>query len=219
LFFRYGQIEIDYLKSRDKMLGGAIDKIGHIKRTVDTDLFSSVIHHIIGQQISTAAQKTIWERINKNLGTITEDAICALSIGEIQKFGMTFRKAEYIKDFSRKIIRGELNLDGIKNKSDDEVINELSQLKGFGKWTAEMILIFCLQRPDVLSYSDLAIHRGLRMLYHHRNINKKLFKKYKLRYSPYGTIAGLYLWAIAGGAIEGMKDYAPRKQRREKSLK
>jgi DNA-3-methyladenine glycosylase II len=212
LFFKYGKKEINYLKSRDKILGSAIDKIGRIKRNIDTDLFSSVIHHIIGQQISTAAQKTIWERMNNELEAITENVMCSLSVEKIQKFGMTFRKAQYIKDFSHKIKCGELNIDELKNKSDDDVIKELSAIKGIGKWTAEMIMIFCLQRPDILSYDDLAIHRGLRMLYHHRNINKNVFEKYRQRYSPYCTVASLYLWSIASGTIEGLKDYATRKK-------
>ena len=72
-----------------------------------------------------------------------------------------------------------------------------------------MILLFCMQRPDVLSYDDLAIQRGLRMLYHHRKIDRRLFEKYRRRYRPYGSVASLYLWAIAGGAIPGMRDYAP----------
>jgi DNA-3-methyladenine glycosylase II len=211
LFFQYGETEIDYLKSRDKKLGDAIDRIGYIKRTVDTDLFSSIIHHIIGQQISTAAQTTIWNRMNNELGTITEDIICDLSVEKIQGFGMSFRKAGYIKDFSHKIKCRELNIDDLKNKPDGEVIKELSKVKGIGQWTTEMIMIFCLQRPDILSYSDLAIHRGLRMLYHHREINKKIFEKYRRRYSPYCTVASLYLWSISAGTIEGMKDYAPKK--------
>jgi DNA-3-methyladenine glycosylase II len=213
LFFQYGKIEIDYLKSRDKILGNAIDKIGHIERAVDTDVFPSIIHHIIGQQISTAAQKTIWERMNNELVTITEDLICDLSVERIQNFGMTFRKAEYIRDFSHKVKNGELNINGLKDKSDNEVIKELSNLKGIGQWTAEMIMIFCFQRSDILSYADLAIHRGLRMLYHHRDISKKMFEKYRRRYSPYCTVASLYLWSIAAGTIEGMKDYVPKKKR------
>ena len=211
MFFQYSELEINYLKSKDKILGDAIDKIGCIKRTVDTDLFSSIIHHIIGQQISTAAQNTIWKRMSDKLGIITEDVICDLSIEKIQNFGMSFRKAEYIKDFSYKIKCRELNINEIKNKPDDEVIKELSKLKGIGQWTAEMVMIFCLQRPNILSYNDLAIHRGLRMLYHHRNISKKLFEKYQRKYSPYCTVASLYLWAVAGGAIEGLKDRAPKK--------
>jgi DNA-3-methyladenine glycosylase II len=212
LFFQYGTGETDYLKGRDRILGNAIDKIGHIERTIDADLFSSVIHHIIGQQISSSAQRTVWERMNKQLGRITTDTICKLRVAEIQNFGMTFRKAEYIRDFADKVQRGELNVDALKNKSDSEVIGELSKLKGIGRWTAEMILIFCLQRPDVFSYDDLAIRRGLRMLYHHRNISERTFEKYRRRYSPQGTVASLYLWSIAAGTIEGMKDRAPKKK-------
>jgi DNA-3-methyladenine glycosylase II len=88
----------------------------------------------------------------------------------------------------------------------------LSKIKGIGQWTAEMILIFCLQRPNIFSYDDLAIHRGLRMLYHHRNISRKIFEKYRRRYSPYCTVASLYLWSIAAGTIEGMKDCAAKKK-------
>ena len=95
-------------------------------------------------------------------------------------------------------------------------IADLSKLDGIGVWTAEMLMIFSLCRPDILSFGDLAIHRGLRMLYHHRKIDKKLFAKYQKRYSPYNTVASLYLWAISDGVIDGMKDYAPSKKKERK---
>ena len=85
--------------------------------------------------------------------------------------------------------------------SDAEVCRELTKLKGVGPWTAEMMLIFSLQRPDVVSYGDLAIQRGMRMLYRHRQLTPELFERYRRRYSPYGTVASLYLWATAGGAM------------------
>ena len=69
-----------------------------------------------------------------------------------------------------------------------------------------LLLLFCLQRPDVLSYGDLAILRGMRMVYRHRKIDKKLFEKYRRRLSPYGSVASLYFWAVAGGAIPGLTD-------------
>jgi DNA-3-methyladenine glycosylase II len=201
MYFRYGEKEIEYLKNKDRILGEAIDKIGKIKRTIDSNLFSSVIHHIIGQQISAAAQKTIWKRINEKVENITIDSIDNLTINEIQGFGTTFRKAEYIKNFVSKIKCGEFILDDIINKNDDEIIKQLTSLKGIGIWTAEMIMIFCLQRPDILSYDDLAIHRGLRILYHQKNIDKNKFERYKRRYSPHATVASLYLWEIARGAL------------------
>lgn len=213
MYFAYGEKETAYLKSKDKKLGEAIDKIGYIRRKADEDLFSSVVHHIVGQQISTAAQATIWRRMNEAFGGINADRICGASVDGLQKFGMTFKKAEYIKDFADKVRRGEFAIDALPHKTDEEVVKELSALKGIGVWTAEMIMTFCLQRPDVLSYGDLAIHRGLRMLYRHRKVDRRLFEKYRRRYSPYGTVASLYLWAIAGGAIEGLTDPAPRKKK------
>ena len=211
MFFAYGDAELACLRARDKRLCEVIDKIGHVDRVVDTDLFSAVVHHIIGQQISTKAQATIWQRMQQTLGTVDAGHILAAGVPELQKLGITYRKAEYITDFARKVQTGECRIEEIWQMPDEEVIRVLSSLKGIGVWTAEMILLFCMQRPDVLSYDDLAIQRGLRMLYHHRKIDRRLFEKYRRRYRPYGSVASLYLWAIAGGAIPGMRDYAPAK--------
>ena len=87
----------------------------------------------------------------------------------------------------------------------------LCSLRGVGVWTAEMILLFCLQRPDILSYDDLAIRRGLRMVYRHREIDRERFEKYRRRYSPCGSVASLYLWAAACGAVPGLTDPAAGK--------
>ena len=76
------------------------------------------------------------------------------------------------------------------------------------------MLLFCLQRPDILSYDDLAIQRGMRMVYRHRKIGKKLFAKYKRRLSPCCSVASLYFWAVAGGAIPELTDPAPKKKRK-----
>ena len=190
MYFKYGETELEYLKQKDKKLAEVMEEIGMIEREVDTDLFSSVVHHIIGQQISTKAQETIWRRMKDDLGVIDAETILEAGIPKLQAYGMTFRKAEYL--------------------TDQEAIEALSSLNGIGVWTAEMILLFCMQRPDVFSYGDLAILRGLRMVYHHRKIDKKLFEKYRRRFSPYCSVASLYLWAVSGGAIPGMKDYAPK---------
>ena len=216
MYFSYGEREINYLKSKDKRLAAVIDEIGLIQRKVDPDLFSSVIHHIIGQQISMKAQQTIWNRMNDLLGHISPKTISDVAFDQLQALGMTYRKAEYIKDFSTKILNRTFDLEAVKKMSDKDAIFALSQLKGIGVWTAEMILLFCLQRLDVFSYDDLAIHRGLRMVYHHRQVNRSLFERYRRRFSPYGSVASLYLWAVSGGAISNMKDFAPQKSRQTK---
>lgn len=219
MYFVYGETEISYLRQKDKRLCEVIDRLGHIDRAVDTDLFSSVIHHIIGQQISTKAQATIWQRMQETLGEVNAETILSAEVPELQSLGMTFRKAEYIRDFAEKVHSGIFNLETITQMSDEDAIRELSSLKGIGVWTAEMILLFCMQRPDIFSYDDLAIRRGLRMVYHHRSIDRKLFEKYRHRFSPYCSVASLYLWAVAGGAIPEMKDYGakiPKKERKTK---
>ena len=211
VYFTYGETELDYLRKKDKRLCEVIDRVGHIDRAVDPDLFSSVIHHIIGQQISTKAQATIWQRMQDTLGVVNAETILAAGVPKLQSLGMTFRKAEYITDFAEKVHTAAFDLDAVAHMSDEDAIRELSGLKGIGVWTAEMILLFCLQRPDIFSYDDLAIQRGLRMVYHHRSIDRRLFEKYRRRFHPYCSVASLYLWAVAGGAIPEMKDDKPKR--------
>ena len=210
MYFTYGETELSYLRQKDKRLGEVIDRVGPIRRAVDTDLFSAVVHHIVGQQISTKAQATIWTRMRERLGTVTSATVLASGRDDLQALGITFRKADYLLDFAQRVASGAFDLDAVRAMPDEEAIAALSSLAGVGRWTAEMILLFCLQRPDVLAYDDLAIQRGMRMLYHHRRITPQLFAKYRRRYSPCGSVASLYLWAIAGGAIPDLRDWAPK---------
>ena len=135
-----------------------------------------------------------------------------LSFGRenLQGVGTTFKKADYILDFAERVQQKTFDIDAFANMSDEQVIQELSALKGIGVWTAEMILLFCMERPDILSFDDLAIQRGLRMVYHHRRIDRKLFERYRRRFHPYGSVASLYLWAVSGGAIPELTDPAPK---------
>ena len=201
--FAYGNVEIDYLKKRDKTLGAAIDTIGAIQREVNPDLFSALVRAIVGQQISSKAQATIWGRMKNSFGEITPQSILACTEAELQSCGITFRKVFYIRGAAEMVRDGKLDIGTLHLKSDEEVCTELSRLDGVGTWTAEMLMLFSMQRQDILSCGDLAILRGMRMLYRHRKVTRELFEKYRRRYSPYGSVASLYLWAIAGGAIEG----------------
>ncbi|MEG0660062.1 MAG: DNA-3-methyladenine glycosylase 2 family protein [Anaerorhabdus sp.] len=202
MYFDYSEKEMNYLISKDKKLGQVIEQLGFIQRAVHPDLFSSAIHHIVGQQISTKALTTIWQRMNDTLLVINVDTILTLSIDQLQAFGITFRKAHYIHNFAQMTKNKELDLNVLTTLSDDEVIEELIQVEGIGVWTAEMILLFSCMRKNIFSYHDLAIHRGLQLVYHHKKINKKMFEKYRKRFSPYCSVASIYLWAVAGGALE-----------------
>lgn len=221
-FFEYGDEEVAFLKARDPKLAAAIDAVGHVNREMmeEGDLFSAVVHHIVGQQISSAAQATVWARLQKALGEVTPAAVCAAAPEQLQSCGMTFKKVGYIKGFAEKVASGEFDLDAVAHMSDDEAIKALSSLPGIGEWTAEMLLLFCLGRPDILSFGDLAIHRGMRMVYHHRKVTRAMFEKYRRRYSPYGSVASLYLWAISHMDVPGYdRDYAPMTETQKKAAR
>lgn len=197
MYFEYGEKEIQYLLAKDERLGKYIAEIGHLFREVNNDLFSSLIYHILGQQISISAQATVWKRMTDYFGKVTAEEINKAGINRLQAFGTTFRKAGYMYEAAQKVIIGELDPDNMWNLSDDDVIKQLTELPGIGIWTAEMILLFCMQRPDVFSYKDLAIHRGLCKLHNKKEIDKKQFEKYRKLYSPYGSAASIYIWEIS----------------------
>lgn len=208
MHFVYGERELDHLRKRDKRLARVIDRVGPVRREVDPDLFSAVVHHIVGQQISTKALATVWGRFRGSLGTV--NAVTVLGAGEegLRALGLSGRKASYILDFAERVDEGSFDLDAVRAMDNADAVAALSSLKGVGVWTAEMILLFCLQRPDVFSYGDLAIHRGLRMVYRHREVGPERFERYRRRFSPYGSVASLYLWAVAGGAVTELSDPA-----------
>ncbi|MGI5998563.1 MAG: DNA-3-methyladenine glycosylase family protein [Lutispora sp.] len=195
--FKYGQKEIEYLKRKDKKLGAAIDKIGMIERRIIPDPFTALVSNIVGQQISSKAAETVWNRLCNLLGNITPESIAEASLSDIQGCGMTLRKAGYIKGIADVAISGEVNFDILHTLSDDEIIKKLTSLNGVGVWTAEMVLFFSLCRPDVVSYEDLAIRRGMMKLYGLKELTKEKFNRYRKRYSPYGSVASLYLWALS----------------------
>lgn len=214
MFFPYGETEITYLSQHDKRLGAAIAQIGPIQRAMDADLFSAVAYHILGQQISSRAQATVWGRMVELLGTVDAPHVLAAGAETLQSCGTTFKKAEYLLDFARQVDAGTFPLDELPALSDEEAIARLASLKGVGVWTAEMLLLHCLARPDIFSFGDLAIHRGLRMLYRHKTIDRERFERYRRRFSPYGSTASIYLWAISAGAIPDLTDPAQKPTRK-----
>ena len=206
--FIYGERETAHLSSRDTQLGLAIARIGIIQREVDADLFSSVVRHILGQQISNAALATLWRRLQAKVGVITVETVSALTPDELQQLGTTHRKAGYLYAFTQSVQGGELSLDSLAQCTDEQVKQTLVAQKGIGLWTAEMILLFGLGRPNILSFGDLGILRGLRMLHQLPLVTRAVFDEFAARYSPYGSTASLYLWAISASALPELRDPA-----------
>lgn len=195
--FEYGDEEVSYLKSVDKLLGEAIDRIGTIERVIIPDLFQALIYAVIGQQISLKAARTIWARMMERFENLTPEVIAGLQIEDIQQCGMQATKAKYIKGIADIVLNGELDLESLRELPDKEVIKKLSSLNGIGVWTAEMLLLNCMERKDIISYGDIAIRRGIMKLYGLSELSKEQFAVYKNRYSPYASVASIYLWRLS----------------------
>jgi 3-methyladenine DNA glycosylase/8-oxoguanine DNA glycosylase len=195
--YPYGQVEIDHLKRRDRKLGRAIDRIGRVERQVTPDLFQALVHSVVAQQISRKAADTVFGRLCACLEALTPERVAGIDAGEIQRCGLSRRKARYIQGIGEAVFRGDLDLPALRSMADEAVIAKLAALPGIGIWTAEMLLIFSLCRPDVVSWGDLAIRRGMMNLYGVRDLSRERFDRLRRRYSPYGSVASLYLWAVA----------------------
>lgn len=194
--FEYGEKETDYLKKADQVLGEVIDRMGKIERIIIPDLFPALIYAVIGQQISLKAAGTIWARMQERFKILPE-VIAAVPTEEIQKCGMQSTKAGYIKGIAQKIADREFDLQELYALSDQDAIKKLSTLNGIGRWTAEMLLLNSMERRDIISYGDIAIRRGIMKLYSLPELSKEDFITYKNRYSPYGSIASIYLWRVS----------------------
>ena len=195
-YFEYGETEINYLCKKDKKLKSVIERIGIIKREINPDLFSALIESVIGQQISNKAAATVRNKLYDLCG-LNAEKLHLMSVEEIQSCGMSVRKAEYIKGITDAAISKVVDFDSLKEKPDNEIINILTKINGIGVWTAEMLLIFSLMRPNVVSFGDLAIRRGMMILYNHKELTKECFLRYAKRYCPYGSVASLYLWELS----------------------
>ena len=197
MFFSYGKAETDYLSARDPVLGAAIARIGHIDRAVFPDLFEALINSIAGQQISGKALATVWARLCAAVGAVTPENLLAAGEERLRACGFSGRKVNYMLSAARAVADGTLDIHSLVEKDDQEVIRTLTALPGVGRWTAEMLLTFSLQRPDVLAYDDFGIRKGLCRLYGLDSVSKAQFAEYRARYAPYATVAALYLWHIA----------------------
>lgn len=196
-YYDYGQEEIDYLNSVDETLGTAMKRLGKIERAIIPDLFTALVYAIVGQLISVKAVRTIWARMQERFGEISAHNLAMHTADDIQGCGMTMKKAVCIHQIAQTIAQGDFNLNELNEFSDQEVIKKLTMLNGIGKWTAEMMLINSMERPNIVSWGDIAIRRGMMKLYGLNSLSKEQFDQYCLRYSPFGSVASIYLWGLS----------------------
>ncbi|MCX7615212.1 MAG: DNA-3-methyladenine glycosylase [Clostridiales bacterium] len=197
-YFAYSDTDLIKLKEKDSKLGKLIDKIPKPEREINADPFRSLVNSIISQQISGAAAASISDRLSATcFPMLSPEMILGKSDEEIISCGLGKKKTAYIKSIACAAKSGEIEINRLKLLSDEEIIKTLTKLPGVGEWTAQMFLIFCLNRQNVLSYKDFGIRRGIMKLYGLTELTKEYFEEIRTRYSPYCTLASFYLWEIA----------------------
>ena len=215
--FPWTQEEVESLKARDIRLARFMDLAGPVEREIMPDLFTALVHAIVGQQISSKVQERLWEKLVARAGAITPESILALSGENLREVGLSARKAQYVLGAAQAFASGDYVQASLETMDDQAFISALTRLKGVGVWTAEMLLIFSLARKNVLSRGDFGIRKGLRMLYGLRELDEKTLERIERRLSPYKTLASLYLWELASGRYAGYRDPAsppgPRPER------
>lgn len=187
---------IVYLINSDPLLGKVIRKIGDYSLNINENYFLKLTKSIVGQQLSLKATETIWSRVEGLCEEITPQNILSIPDEQLRAAGVSFSKISYIKGLSESILNDIIDLNHIKNLTNEDILQTLISIKGIGKWTAEMFLIFSLGRLDVFSVDDASLRRAIKWLYGFtENPTKAQMYSISKKWAPYCSIASLYLWA------------------------
>jgi DNA-3-methyladenine glycosylase II len=191
---------LEHLSVGDARLGLIIRSVGAYKRKKRQDPFQSLAEAIIYQQLARSAADAIYCRFVKIYGTFPKPTqLLATDNTKLRTAGLSARKIEYLKDLASHVSNGRLKLDLLTSMPDDKIMELLVQIRGIGPWTAEMFLIFCLGRPDVLPVGDLGLRRALQKTYSLSELPlPAVMQNIAQPWKPYRSIATWYLWKSLG---------------------
>jgi DNA-3-methyladenine glycosylase II len=182
------------LAARDAVLKGLIAQFTGLALGSRGDAFSTLARAIVGQQISVKAAQSVWDRLTAHVD-MTPDAVVQADAGRLRNCGLSQQKVSYLRDLAVRFSSGEIDAATWSALDDEALIGELTRVKGIGRWTAEMFLIFHMARPDVLPLDDLGLQRAMRL---HYNRGRPLSRSKMLRigggWAPWRSVATWYLW-------------------------
>lgn len=181
-----------YLTTADPIFKKLFLIVGDITLQLEKEYYESLIKKIIGQQLSIKAADSIFQRVKLVCKEVTPININTITDIELKKCGVSKPKISFIRDLTQKILENKLTLKDLDTESDENVISILTNVKGIGRWTAEMFIIFSLGRLNVFSSQDVSLKRAVEWLYQNKVDKEELIELW----SPYNTIASLYLWEI-----------------------
>ncbi len=183
------------LARRDPVMGGIMRSRPKVFMMRRGEPFLTLARAICGQQISVKAAQSVWDRVVACCGEITPQSVLSRPRPELRACGLSDRKTEYIADLAQHFADGRIHVHRWPQMSDEQIIAELIEVRGIGRWTAEMLLIFRLGRPDVLPVSDLGIQKGFALAFGTRKLPapSTMIRRAE-RWRPYRTVASWYLW-------------------------
>jgi len=176
----------------DDIMQGLVDKYGELGFEQCLDPFVDLVRAIVGQQLSVRVADVIWGRVEKLLGDVTPESILEMAEEELRAVGLSWGKVRYVRNLANAVSFGDINMAAFGAMTDEEVIKSLTTVKGIGRWTAEMFLMFTLGRPDVFSHGDLGLRTAMRNLYDAHTRDE--IEVVSHRWSPNRSLACLYLW-------------------------
>ena len=183
------------LARRDPVMGKIIRQHPGVYMTVRGEPFMTLARAICGQQISVKAAQSVWNRVVECCGQISPEHVLLRKRTELRACGLSDRKTEYIADLAQHFADGRIHARNWPNMSDEEIIAELTDVRGIGRWTAEMFLMFNLLRPDVFPLDDLGLQKGIRVSYFKgRKISLRSMKRIGETWRPWRSVATWYLW-------------------------
>jgi DNA-3-methyladenine glycosylase II len=183
------------LSRRDPVMGAIMRAHRKIFLARRGEPFLTLARAIVGQQISVKAAQSVWDKVCLCAGEVTPEHILARQRPELRACGLSERKVEYIADLAQHFADGKLHVHRWGQMSDEEIIAELVEVRGIGRWTAEMFLIFNLLRPDVFPLDDLGLQKGIRLSYFKgRKVSAGRMKKLGETWRPWRSVATWYLW-------------------------
>jgi len=188
---------IRHLKRNDPILARIIGKVGPVKFELDNDHYEAVVGSIIFQQLAGSAAQAILNRFKQLYGGRLPSPREYLStdVQKLRESGLSPQKISYIKDLAERLESGTLDLKKLENLPDEEALNELDQVRGIGRWTAEMFLMFKLGRTDVLPVDDLGLRKAAQKAYRLRKLpSRERFEQLAKKWHPYSSISSFYLW-------------------------
>jgi len=188
-----------HLVRRDRVMKKLIPKFGEARLQSRGDAFTTLARSIVGQQISVKAAQSVWDKF----AALTSDpptrihpsAVLSLAIADMRAAGLSARKIEYLVDLAAHFESGAVHVPMWQQMDDEAIIEELVAIRGIGRWTAEMLLIFRLGRPDVLPVDDYGVRKGFAVAFKKRELpSRQDLEKRAVRWKPYRTVASWYLW-------------------------